>query len=540
MDAAAVHRVCLLELGDPEDALAAAAAALAAVLLVAGEPEPEAERLRVLRLTRAAIASRRRRRLGRRLLHRRRLRGRTGEPLSGLRGRERSVLALELAAGLGPAAIAELLDVGEAAVIRARRRALRRLRRLPGEIATPAPLEDRVRSALAARRRRERLHPRRLLAGGSIPRLAVAAGVAAVAGGVGAAAGLLGHQPHTRPAGGRVTGVAVAAPPEPPARAFAAAGYDPVRGEVVLFGGRAAENRLLGDTWTWDGAAWQHRHPTRSPPPRKAAAMAWDPSSGRLLLFGGEGSTAPGLPEASLRDTWAWDGSGWSRLRPALSPPGRLGAGTAALATDEAAGQLLLVSDGGPRGSSCALSTWRWTGAGWAELAPATPPRSALSGRLAYDPAARGLVLVTAMPTASACGGVAATAAVWTWDGSGWTERHPGTELSAKRVVDGQLSGAAEGVVVPGSPTWSWQDGDWHDAGPDPDGPGTRFGAAVAYDARRGEAVLFGGCCIVGGRSGSVYDDSWTWSGRGWVRRLLPLGSADAVAVIGLDRRGAG
>jgi hypothetical protein len=260
--------------------------------------------------------------------------------------------------------------------------------------------------------------------------------------------------------------------------------------------------------------------------------MAWDPSSHRLLLFGGEGSSAPGVLEASLRDTWAWDGSGWNRLRPALAPPGRLGTGTAALATDEATGQLLLVSDAGPRGSSCALSTWRWTGAGWAELTPATPPRSALSGRLAYDPAARGLVLVTGLPTASACGGVAATAAVWTWDGSGWAERHPGTEPAAKRVVDGQLSGAPQGVVVPGHHSWSWQDGDWHDAGPDPDGPGARFGAAVAYDARRGQAVLFGGCCIVGGRFGSVYDDSWTWSGRGWVRRggsLPPAETATAV-----------
>jgi hypothetical protein len=559
MDAAAVHRLCLLELGDPDDALAAAAAALAAVPPGAAAPEPdgdpEAERVRILRLTRAAIASRRRRRLAGRLLRRRPARGGIPDRLAGLRGRERSVLALELGAGLGTAAVAELLDVGEAAVIRARRRALGRLRDPPsGEIATPAGLDERVRRALAARRRRERLHPRRLLAGGPGPRLAVAAVAAALVGGVGASAGALGQQPHARP-GGRVTGVAAAAPAGPPARAFAAAGYDPVRGEVVLFGGRAGENRLLGDTWTWDGAAWHRRHPARSPSPRKAAALAWDPSSRRLLLFGGEGSTAPGMPEASLRDTWAWDGSGWSRLQTTLSPPGRLGTGTAALATDEAAGRVLLVSDGGRRGSPCTLATWRWTGAGWAELAPATAPRAALSGRLAYDPAARGLVLVTALPTASACGGVAATAAVWSWDGDGWTERHPGTELAAKRVVDGQLSGSPGGVVVPGYHTWSWQDGDWYDAGPDPEGPGARFGAAVAYDARRGQALLFGGCCIVGGRSGSVYDDSWTWSGRGWLRRggslppaeiataatppspwvrgVLPLGSVDAVAVDG-------
>jgi hypothetical protein len=276
--------------------------------------------------------------------------------------------------------------------------------------------------------------------------------------------------------------------------------------------------------------------------------MAWDPSGRRLLLFGGEGTAAPGHP-AVLRDTWAWDGRGWARLRPRVSPPGRLGAGTSALAADAATGEVLMVTDGAAGGTPCSLATWRWSAGRWVELRPATAPRSAIAGRLAYAPGSGGLVLVTALPTASACGGVAADAALWTWDGTSWTEQHPVTALAAKRLVDGQLSSSPAGVVVPGFHTFTWDGGDWHDAGPDPSGPGARFGAAVTGDGRHAQSLLFGGCCIVGGVAEAVYGDTWTWDGgvwtrrdglpgapaatpvSGWARPLLQLGSVDAMAV---------
>src|SRR5437868_6814327 len=199
MDGAAIHRLCVLELVEPDAALDAAAAALTAPPAASEASAEDAEdaRMRVLRLTRAASASRRRR--------------------------------------------------------------------------PPC-------------RRRERLDPRRLLAGGALPPLATAAVIAVLAGAIGAGAGVLGRHSTDR-AVARLAADAAAATPGPPARAFAAAGYDPVRGEVVLFGGRGAENRLLGDTWTWDGNAWRLRYNTVGPSPRKAAAMAWDPSSRRLLLF---------------------------------------------------------------------------------------------------------------------------------------------------------------------------------------------------------------------------------------------------------------
>ena len=130
-----------------------------------------------------------------------------------------------------------------------------------------------------------------------------------------------------------------------------------------------------------------------------------------------------------------------------------------------------------------------------------------------------------------------------------WTEQHQVTPLAAKHIVDGPLSSSPAGVLVPGYHTFSWDGSDWHDSGPD--GPGARFGAAVAYDPRHRQSVLFGGCCIVGGGPESVYDDTWSWDGDSWLRRggsrppaesgtavsptspwiesALPLGSVDAI-----------
>ncbi len=524
VDGGAVHRLCLLELGDPGDALTATGDALAAIADGSGD-------LRPLRLTlRAITAARWRRRLrllGRGLLVRLGLLG--AQPpqlgavdlLAPLRGRERTVLALELATGLGPADIAAVLELTESEVRSARIRGLRglggdddlrgtaeELRRRATEIETPAGLDAHAGRAGAARRRRLPLSPRRLLSGDPLPALGAAVLVAAIAGIAGASAGLLGLRPAHAP---------VAAGAVPPARALAAAAYDPERAVTVLFGGEATGDRLLADTWVWDGAAWHEQHPEGSPPPRRSAQMAWDPSSRRILLFGGEGPATAGGARTVLRDTWAWDGTLWTPLRSVETPPGRLGSGPAPVATDATTGDVLLVGDPPAPGRRCGLATWRWTASGWTELRPRPSPRSALTGRLAYAPGTGGLVLVTALPASAGCGGSAAAAALWTWDGVSWTEQHSVTALGAERVVDGQLGSSVAGVLVPGGRTFFWDGSDWHDDGPD--GPGPRSGAAVAYDPRHRLSILFGGCCAVEGGAAGPFDDTWTWDGSAWVRR---------------------
>lgn len=86
--------------------------------------------------------------------------------------------------------------------------------------------------------------------------------------------------------------------------------YDPVRGEVVLFGGNI-RGQVFGDTWSWDGARWR-QYPVEGPAPRWLPAMAFDQIRQRIVLVGGQG---PGQP-APYDDVWEWDGAQWKQVRP--------------------------------------------------------------------------------------------------------------------------------------------------------------------------------------------------------------------------------
>ncbi len=97
----------------------------------------------------------------------------------------------------------------------------------------------------------------------------------------------------------------------PPARRAAAMAYDSVRGVIVLFGGNrnatSPGRATVGDTWEWDGVStsWDEKA-TTGPPARSSAAMAFDPVRGEVLLFGGNISGASGGPPANpLGDTWS-------------------------------------------------------------------------------------------------------------------------------------------------------------------------------------------------------------------------------------------
>ena len=74
--------------------------------------------------------------------------------------------------------------------------------------------------------------------------------------------------------------------------------YDEARQRTVLFGG------LVGgdETWEWDGTNWTQLKPTVSPSSRMHHAMVYDSKRGRTVLFGG---TAGG------DETWEWDGKNW-------------------------------------------------------------------------------------------------------------------------------------------------------------------------------------------------------------------------------------
>ena len=78
---------------------------------------------------------------------------------------------------------------------------------------------------------------------------------------------------------------------QPPARANSALVYDPVNAKVVLFGGDQL-NRLVADTWVFDGNKWEERKPAVGPSPRAGHALNWLPKARKVLLLGGYGYTS--------------------------------------------------------------------------------------------------------------------------------------------------------------------------------------------------------------------------------------------------------
>jgi hypothetical protein len=68
---------------------------------------------------------------------------------------------------------------------------------------------------------------------------------------------------------------------------FTRGAYDPIVGEVVVFGG-GSEAVDQNTTWTWDGTTWKQRHPSVSPPARELFGTVWDPARHEFLIFGGD------------------------------------------------------------------------------------------------------------------------------------------------------------------------------------------------------------------------------------------------------------
>lgn len=265
----------------------------------------------------------------------------------------------------------------------------------------------------------------------------------------------------------------------PGARHGHAMAFDPIRNQVVLYGGYARGN-YLGDTWLWDGSNWQQAAPAGATPgPRSDHAMCFDAALGMVILVGG-GNGAP------IMETWGWDGSTW-RLLLAVGP---LPQAIVALAYDPIRG--VAVEFDGTR-------TFEWTGSGnWVQRQTAHAPMAGNNGgAMVFDPVAGGMLLFDNGET-------------WTFDGTDWTQRQPSTGPGVRArtrmaydVSRGEavLFGGSGGILF--DDTWAWNGTDWNQqiaAAPPP----ARQTHAMAYDAARQRIVMFGGYA-----SGDL-GDTWT------------------------------
>jgi hypothetical protein len=184
--------------------------------------------------------------------------------------------------------------------------------------------------------------------------------------------------------------------------------YDAATQDVIMFGGY--DGHYLNDTWAWNGTTWTQLSPATSPSPRDSESLVYDPASQTAIMFGGFSSSA-----GRLSDTWSWNGATWTQLAPATTP----GVITIAwqAAYDPASNQLLLFGGDPGNGNPPADGTWDWNGTTWTQLSPALSPPGRVYGSLSYDSMRHRIVLFAGSSNGSETSFPAAT---WSWDGSTW------------------------------------------------------------------------------------------------------------------------
>jgi Galactose oxidase, central domain len=295
----------------------------------------------------------------------------------------------------------------------------------------------------------------------------------------------------------------------PPGRYNVALAYDPATSQLVLFGGYgcasstpcrsglAAHNSYFNDTWLWTGTTWAMQSPATSPSPRSTAAMAYDPATRQLLLFGGTGAHVGTI----YGDTWDWNGSDWVQLTPATSPGARYGA---SLAYDQATHKLILFGGKGVGTDKYLNDTWSWDGSTWSRRRPATSPPVRRFASMAYDAATSQLVLFGGNNHNGNLGDT------WLWSATNWVQQSPATSppprYSAATAYDpaiGQLVlfGGESGNSYAGD-TWVWTGSSWSHLSL-AQSPALRIAASVAYNPVNDGLILFGGY------SSKLFGDTW-------------------------------
>ncbi|HEX5053446.1 MAG TPA: hypothetical protein VFZ65_16835 [Planctomycetota bacterium] len=229
-------------------------------------------------------------------------------------------------------------------------------------------------------------------------------------------------------------------------------------------------------TWEWSGASWSQNALAGNPgfAGDEGAVLVYDPGHHRVLAVIAEG---PGSNGGWIQ---AYEGQTWSAIAPALPrPPAAVGI---AAAFDRARGVVVAqVLD----------ETWEWSGA-WSQRAVASAPGRIDGCRMTYDPLQQRTLLVGGETTVYVPGwGYQLNDTTWLWDGSQWSAGP--TSIDQARVHH-----------------------------------------ALAFDATRGAARLFGGANSSGGGPLLLwYTDSLTlgpsgWGGPSYVPTTNPIGMLGA------------
>jgi hypothetical protein len=286
----------------------------------------------------------------------------------------------------------------------------------------------------------------------------------------------------------------------PQARSNAYGFWDSKRERVVVFGGNAAGQIDRSVIWTWDGTDWSSFMPAANPPARRDAAVAYDSKRDRVVLFGG---SVDGSPDTTLADTWEFDGSTWVETTPEASPGDR---GGALMGYDPAREIVVLVNGYSEAESSLRRDTWIYDGSAWTAVPSANTPQGS-SLEMIWDATQQKLTIAGRKETGSLTS--------WTFDGSAWTE-HAASTYSLNGIPEASLAFDSErGVALylrqegQGYFGYRLRSTSWSQLLPVPQPGGVDVNrAALVFDSEAGEARLFADA--LGDFQG------WRWDGIMW------------------------
>jgi hypothetical protein len=172
--------------------------------------------------------------------------------------------------------------------------------------------------------------------------------------------------------------------------------FDQGRNQLVALDSNSNEPGAV--TSVLDGTSWKQVNSSSGPRGHFGSGFAYDPRNGTIVLFGGSCSGA----FCYFDDTWLWNGTAWTQVHPATSPP----KGLAAMAYDMISKQMILLASDG---------TWNWDGTNWSKV-----DRTQLLGGytgLVYDTARQNLFMW------GGNGGYESGSHTWTYSNGQWTRR---------------------------------------------------------------------------------------------------------------------
>lgn len=203
--------------------------------------------------------------------------------------------------------------------------------------------------------------------------------------------------------------------PMPVPRSNFGMALDENRGVVVVYGGNCGTNcveygnvAIVGDTWEWNTSTRSWRKGPNTIPifvGLRGSALAYDPTRRQVIAFSGKPYWCPYCENR----TWAWDGTSWTDITPAISPDARY---DHAMVTDTDRNRIVLF---GPF-----EDTWEWDGSQWIPVGQTGPhPTWRWGVKMAYDKVRQKTILFGGSNQYTAFN------ETWEWDGTTWTQLFP-------------------------------------------------------------------------------------------------------------------